>query len=572
MPPQNLSPLSIAIDAPATNEPELLWWNGRPRSSRGTGVAALTAIVQAPTIEGARSALNTLDGSFALAWRARWGAVLLATDRFAVESLCWRVVGDHLVVGARADALAAIEPAAPVAPQALFDFLYFHVIPSPRTAFEGVHRLPAGKCLSVRASEVATSSYFQARFSPSPSGSFAELKENFSSLLLDAVRDCANSLGPRVGCYLSGGTDSSTVAGMLARARGTGTDAFSIGFAADGYDEMAYARIAARHFQCRHHEHYVTTAELTRDLPKIAAHFDQPFGNSSALPAYLCASMARETGVTSLLAGDGGDELFGGNARYAKQRLFSHYATVPGALRRGLLEPLFMTEWAQSFALTRKAKSYIEQARKPMPERAELYNLLLRTGVDTVLEPDFRRLVDESSTLQQQRAVWEEPAAEDELNRNLAFDWRYTLAECDVPKVVESARMASVLVDFPLLDGRLLEFSMQLPVRYKLRGSQLRWFFKEALSDFLPKQILQKQKHGFGLPFGVWCLQDPALNALAADCLNSVGKRGVVRSGFAADLLSKHLPEHPGYYGEFVWILCVLELWLQAHRPKFAIG
>ena len=138
-----------------------------------------------------------------------------------------------------------------------------------------------------------------------------------------------------LGCFLSGGTDSSTVAGTLKQVTGSAAT-FSIGFDAAGYDEMDYARIAAKHFGTDHHEHYVTPAELVSAIPKVAAHYDQPFGNSSAVPAYICATVARDHGVRKLLAGDGGDELFGGNTRYAKQKIFEAWWVIAcgGASRR----------------------------------------------------------------------------------------------------------------------------------------------------------------------------------------------------------------------------------------------
>ncbi len=537
-----------------------------------TGSGAFLAAVEATDVQAAHVALQQVDGTFAVAWVSRWGEILLATDRFAIEPLCWRLVGNMLHVDSRADSLATLPPEAEIDSAAVFDFLYFHVIPSPRTIFEGVRRLPAAHSVRVRAGFADVRRYWTPAFAPRPATPLAEMAEEFRRILQGSASRAAASLDQPVGCYLSGGTDSSTVAGMLTRATGMAVDAYSIGFEAEGYDEMAYARIAARHFGCRHHEHYVTTAELTQHLPAVAAHFDQPFGNSSALPAFLCATMAKGQGMKALLAGDGGDEMFGGNARYAKQRLFAMYGRLPLAIRRGLLEPALAGPWAEATPLTRKAKSYIEQARLPMPDRGELYNLLLRTGLDDVLEPGFRQVIDERSPLRQQQGVWQETEAADELNRTLAFDWRYTLAECDLPKVVESARMAKVSVGFPLLDRELIEFSMRLPTDFKLRGQQLRWFFKEALTGFLPKEIIQKQKHGFGLPFGVWCLRDPALNALATDCLHGIGRRGIVRPEFARDLLNEKLALHPGYYGEFVWILCVLELWFRVHRPGFRVN
>jgi asparagine synthase (glutamine-hydrolysing) len=149
----------------------------------------------------------------------------------------------------------------------------------------------------------------------------------------------------------------------------------------------------------------------------------------------------------------------------------------------------------------------------------------------------------------------------------LAFDWRYTLAENDLPKVYGTAKLAGMHVGFPLLDDDLLKFSMRLPAEYKLRGLKLRWFFKEALRGFLPDAIINKQKHGFGLPFGVWAAGHLQLRQLAADSLHSLAERGIVQRAFIEELLSTHLTAQPGYYGEMVWILMMLEHWLQRHTP-----
>ena len=159
-----------------------------------------------------------------------------------------------------------------------------------------------------------------------------------------------------------------------------------------------------------------------------------------------------------------------------------------------------------------------------------------------------------------------------QLQRNLAFDWRYTLAENDLPKVRGTSTLAGLDVGFPLLDQRLLEFSLRLPAAYKLKGLKLRWFFKEALRGFLPDAILRKKKHGFGLPFGIWACQHAGLYKLASDSLHTLGERGIVRRDFITTLLKQHLPQHPGYYGEMVWLLMVLEQWLRAHAPFYESG
>ena len=315
----------------------------------------------------------------------------------------------------------------------------------------------------------------------------------------------------------------------------------------------------------------MTPDDLVRGIPAVAAHYDQPFGNSSALPAYYCAKMAREDGVSKILAGDGGDELFGGNARYAKQRVFGWYEHVPRLLQRGVMEPLLGTRVAAAVPLTRKAGSYVEQARVPMPDRLQMYNLLTRLGVSEVLTPAMVAQVDITLPLHLQRDVWQANGNCSPLNQELAFDWRFTLAESDLPKVMGATSLAGVGVGFPLLDDRLLAFSLKLPTAYKLKGLKLRWFFKEALRGFLPDEILTKKKQGFGLPFGLWANQTPKLKALAKGSLESLVARGVVRGDFIDSLLTHRLPEHPGYYGEMVWILMMLEQWLQAKQPPFRI-
>ena len=155
------------------------------------------------------------------------------------------------------------------------------------------------------------------------------------------------------------------------------------------------------------------------------------------------------------------------------------------------------------------------------------------------------------------------------LNKELAFDWRFTLAESDLPKVLGATGCAGVEVGFPMLDERLLAFSLKLPTDYKLKGLKLRWFFKEALRGFLPDEILTKKKQGFGLPFGVWANAHPGLKALATESLHNLARRGVVRADFIETLITKRLPEHPGYFGEMVWILMMLEQWLAAKAPSF---
>lgn len=531
--------------------------------AQGIQAAWLQAVAKDPA-----SAAAGVTGDFAVGLQDAAGRTFLAVDRFAIRTLCYRVQDGRLRFAARADELA--DAGTPLELQALFDYVYFHAIPSPRTVFQGVHRLPPGHYALFENGKLTVAPYWQPRFEEPRRPSFDALREEFLSLLGQSVAGQLD--GSKPACFLSGGTDSSTVAGMIGKVGSQPAASYSIGFEAQGYDEMEYARIASRHFKTEHHEYYVTPDDLVRSIGDAARHFDQPFGNSSAVPAYYCAKMAREDGVTRLLAGDGGDELFGGNSRYAKQRLFNLYYKLPGAARKGLMEPVLGLKAAGSIPLVKKAASYVEQARVPLPARLQMYNLLERLGTGSVFTPDFLAAIDQASPGRQQQQVWDmAPADSGLLNQQLAFDWRYTLAENDLPKVLGSTQMAGVEVGFPFLSDALLEFSLRLPVEYKLKGLQLRWFFKEALRGFLPPEIITKKKHGFGLPFGVWATQHQALRALAADSLRSLAQRNVVQPAFIDALLTRHLPEHPGYYGEMVWILMMLEQWMRGASPRFRL-
>ncbi len=527
---------------------------------------ALAAWLQAFKAMGV-GAPNAVSGDFAIAFREADGRAFLAVDRFAIRTLCYRQEGDQIQFAERADELA--DSSTEIDPQAIFDYLYTHAIPSPRTIFKGIYRVPPAHYVLFENGQLTVAPYWVPEFVEPKHQPFGQLRDEFRHLLQQATSRQLD--GGKAGCFLSGGTDSSTVAGMIGLVRGTPAATYSIGFKAEGYDEMAFARIAVRRFNTEHHEYYVTPDDLVRNIPLVATHYDQPFGNSSALPAYCCAKMAKDDGVTRVLAGDGGDELFGGNSRYAKQRVFNWYQNIPALIREGAMEPVLGTSLAGRLPLVRKASSYVEQASVPMPDRLQMYNLITRLGIEQTLSKGFLAQVDISSPLRQQREVWAGARTTNPTNRELAYDWRYTLAESDLPKVCGTTRLAGLDVGFPMLDDDLLAFSLRLPVDYKLKGLKLRWFFKEALRGFLPDEVLTKKKQGFGLPFGVWVTRDEALKKLASESVRGLVDRGILRADFVEALLTRHLYEHPGYFGEMIWICMMLEQWLRGRSSGFSI-
>jgi asparagine synthase (glutamine-hydrolysing) len=493
---------------------------------------------------------------FIVDFRAR--RAVLACDRFVRRTLCYAIDGTRLSFADRADAVAR-RRGSDYDQQALYNYLWFHFIPAPQTVFQGVQRLPGGHTAALEGSHLSVQKHWLPAFEEHRRASYRALRAEFRELLHQAMARQAHG---KVGCFLSGGTDSSTVAGMLANVTGRSPPTFSIGFDAAGYDEMDYARTAAHHFKTDHHEYYVTPDDVADAVPKLAGAADQPFGNSSLVPAYYCARMARDSGIGTMLAGDGGDELFGGNTRYAFQRVLDVYERIPRVVRRHVLEGA----WNDSAVLARipvlrKAASYVKQARIPMPDRLQSYNLLARIGMEEIFTADFLAAVDPSQPLRDQRAVYRETEGKALVNRMLAYDWKYTLADSDLPKVNLATSTAGVACAFPLLDDRLVDFSLRLAPSLKLRRLTLRWFFKDALKDFLPREIIAKRKHGFGLPFGVWITRHARLRDTALESIDLLRGTNIVRPDFLARLTSDLLPRAPGYYGELVWILMMLGQW-----------
>lgn len=497
-----------------------------------------------------------LQGRFLLIWLdARQARLRLISDRFNTCPAIFRQSGAKFTAASRAD-----DPAfgrLPISRQAIYAYLHFHMMPSPWSIFAGQQRLEPGCSLSATASGTQTQRWWQPRFVNPGKADERRLRDSLMDALSDAVKSAASDVP--TAAFLSGGLDSSTVCGLLAR--GGQATAYSIGFEAEGYDEMEYARLVARHFGLRHREYYVTPDDLLSGMASMAKHLDQPFGNSSILPAWCCARLARADGFERLLAGDGGDELFGGNARYARQKLFAHWERLPAALR-GPARLLLVNTLTDGLPGAAKLASYVRQADVPMPDRAEQYNLLERIGHHAMFSDSFLAGIDPLAPLALRRQVWQSVEANNALDRELGYDWRFTLADNDLPKVLGATGLAGIDVAFPFLSERLVELSLQMPADWKVQGQTLRWFFKNAVRGFLPDEILVKKKHGFGLPFGVWAMKHEGLRRQSRDALAALGETGMFRAGFLERVMSEHLPAHPGYYGELVWILTMLQLWL----------
>lgn len=495
--------------------------------------------------------------------------IILAIDPIGQKSLYYAQTKNGLIFGSTADSIIQHPDVGnEIAFQSIYDYVYFHQCPSPNTIYSKVNKLEGGQMLIYQAGKITLKQYWMPEFREKLSGTIQQAGKELQERLIQVVKKEALT-EQNTGAFLSGGLDSSSVAGALSKVYPGKAKTFTIGFPVEGYDEINYSRIASNHFKTKPHEYYLTPEDAVAAIPKIAEHYDEPFGNSSALPTYYCAKLAKENGVSRLLAGDGGDEIFAGNERYARQLLFESYLNVPGLMRAGF-ESIF-NHLPQSLLkqnLFFKGQRYIEQANTPLPDRLQDYNFLHRHQADEIFTDGFVETVNTAAPLQALRDSYHRPKEATALNRMLYMDWKTTLHDNDLVKVNKMCEMAGVEVVYPMLDMSIINLSCQIPSADKLKNRQLRWFYKEAMNGFLPQEIINKSKHGFGLPFGIWLKEYQPLRELAYDSMHDLKKRPYFRVEFIDNVIKLHQSTHASYYGELIWILMMLEQWLQAKERK----
>jgi asparagine synthase (glutamine-hydrolysing) len=508
-----------------------------------------------------------IQGSFSLALIDHdQDCVFLALDRIGDHALAFAAHPGGCVFASRADLVAA-HPAVgrSLDPQGLFNYLYFHDVPAPGSVYRGVEKLLPGQWARCRGGagggQITRGFYWALHYRDQPRHDFEEQKARFLELIRAGVKRAKGD--DEVATFLSGGTDSSTVSGMLKKVAGQART-YSIGFSAEGFDEMEYARLAGRHFGLDMHEYYLQPADIMEAIPVIANYYDEPFGNDSAVPAYFCAKLAAADGHKIMLAGDGGDEFFGGNARYAKQRVFEAYHALPGFLRAGLIEPLANLPGMAALGPGRKLQSYLRQANTPLPERMEAYNFIYRQPLQEMFASEFLAGVDAHQPGTWLKEVYDRTDSQSYINRMLHLDIKFTLADSDLRKVGGMTEAAGIEVRYPLMDDAIVDFSGEIPPDWKVKGQYLRWFFKTALKGFLPDEIIDKTKHGFGLPFGVWARDYAPLRERIEDRLADFRKRGLLTPAYVDHVRSEHMSGHATYFGKMVWVMLSLEEWLAA--------
>lgn len=512
--------------------------------------------------------LKKLRGAFALAiWDKNTRTMLIAVDRFAIKSLVYFTSSAQFLFSSQPRGIfASARVAKQTNPEAIAGFLNFSMVPAPLSAFTGLNKLPGGCYVTWKDGESRLRRYWDLEYSECDRSATSTLAGKLCRSMESAVDLYSKDIATEhLGCFLSGGTDSSSILGLVSRSRASRVNAFSIGFSEQQFNELEYARIAAREFNARHEIAVLTPEATFADIVRVASAYDEPFGNASVLPTYACLKLARQRGVQVMLAGDGGDELFGGNERYQTEKKYGLYDAIPRAIRHGIIEPL--AAGLPSRGLPGKARRYIGRLGKENPERYFQWLLLQVFPPEKVLGTDLEICNGYRDLLAVPRAHYQNARAHSELNRLLYVDIKMTLGDNDLPKVVRTAELAGVDVRFPYLDHPLADFSGTLPVRMKVRGFEKRYLFKKAMAGVLPEAILRKKKHGFGLPIGLWLKQHSLWRRFAEDVLldSRTYQRGYFQRSFVEDLFRMMDADTSTYYGDLLWLFMMLELWHRHH-------
>jgi asparagine synthase (glutamine-hydrolysing) len=514
--------------------------------------------------------LKPLNGMFAVAlWDARRRRLLLARDRFGKKPIYYYSDGRRLLFGSELKSLLA-DPEVPreLDPQALLAYLSLGYVPAPMTVFRGISKLPPASWLSaevapeggrlhLRGPERFWSVHYRPDFSLTEEDCVVEIRR----LLRDATRIRLFSDVP-LGAFLSGGLDSSAVVAMMAEASSKPVETFSIGFDQASHDELEFAEQVARRFRTRHHT-FRCHPDALAALPVLVHHFDEPFGDDSAIPMYYVSKIAREH-VTVALSGDGGDELFAGYARYEEAMRRQRFGrSLPAPLARGFFRvlanvyPRHLRGWG---ILNRHSLAPIDAYQADL-------SLFLPQHKAALVAPDgllrgATSSIEDDPVFARTRRLAEESGANDLLTAMQYVDQMLYLPEDILVKVDRASMAVALEARAPLLDYRLAEFLATVPADLRFHNGTKKYLLRQAMHGILPEQILTRSKMGFGVPLRHWFRKESCAFAEEVLLSPAARQRGLFREEEVRRILSAHRGGRD--MADCIWALIFFELWCRA--------
>ncbi len=507
--------------------------------------------------------IGKLRGMFAYSiWDRRRRSLLLVRDRFGKKPLYYSVQPEGLFFGSELKCLRAAGVPMELDTEALKLYFQFSYIPDPWSAYLGIHKLPAGYWLRYDAQgRVETGRYWRL---PEPAErAEAGLSEESASEQLRALFDEAVRIRMMadvpLGAFLSGGIDSSSVVASMALQSSEPVKTFSIGFEEPGFNELPAAALVARQYRTEHHEIIVRPNSIEL-VEKLVRHFDEPFGDSSAIPTYLVSQFAAQH-VKVALTGDGGDELFAGYPSFGLVNRLRKVDLLPQTVRRviaGLAEHLPYSAYG---------KNFLRMISRPTAlDRYFELNFAPYFLREHLLTPQWM-LPGDGAYLRGQLARYLPGCECDILTQALYFEATANLTGDMLVKVDRMSMANSLEVRCPLLDHKLAEFAARIPHAWKLAGSRGKRILLKAVGNRLPAELLRLPKKGFGVPLAAW-FRGP-LREFLWDHMNSAAflGRGIVSPPFVRHLIEEHLRGRRDNY-HWLWRLLILELWFRQSQDS----
>ncbi|HEX5713127.1 MAG TPA: asparagine synthase (glutamine-hydrolyzing) [Solirubrobacterales bacterium] len=504
--------------------------------------------------------VERLRGMFAIAiWDERAGRLLLARDRFGIKPLYYRLHQGELSFASELKAMLE-QPgfSRAIDPEAISAYLAFNSIPAPLTIFAEARKLPPGHLLSWRGGAIELCRYAR----PAPvdaeavrGGSLERQAEELRAVLRDSIRAHLVADVP-VGVLLSGGVDSGGITALAAAETSEPLKTFSIGFEESGFNELSRARLVAERYGTDHRE-LIVRPDAVELLPRLVEAFDEPFGDSSALPTYLVSELAAGS-VKVALSGEGGDELFGGYYTYVADLLAPRFGRL-ATLAAPLVEALPSSDARVGFDY--KAKRFARAAHLPPLERHH--------GWKEIFTPERRHalLAGRDSgwdPLDLYRERYAETAAAEPLARMQDLDLGIYMVDDLLVKTDRLSMAHSLELRVPFLDQRVAEFALALPTAMKVRGLTKKRLLRRALAPLLPREVVAGRKQGFSIPIAAW-LRGP-LEPFARDVLSAatLQRQGCLDPGAVAPLLDRHCSGREDLSRQ-LWGLMAFTLWFDRY-------
>jgi asparagine synthase (glutamine-hydrolysing) len=522
--------------------------------------------------------VEKLRGMFAFAiWDQNRQRLMLARDRMGQKPLYYHCVDGQLLFSSELKSILQVPGVnRTLSPESVDLFLTYQYVPHPDSIFRDIRKLPPAHTAIFDSNGLSLSRYWTPPYSqvlpesspdeqtPSRSWSVPQWKKALRETLTEAVRLRMRSDVP-IGAFLSGGIDSTIISGLMQSLSPNRIHTFSMGFDQPEYDERSYARMAAEHLKTNHHEFQIEATALNR-LPALIWHYDEPFGDSSAIPTMALSEATRKI-VKVCLSGDGGDELFAGYHRYQAVYLAGKSDRLPKVIKKIFAWKLWqrIPTSTRQRAPGRRIKRFIEALGQPPEERyLRWIGIFNREARESLYTRSFRASLGNFDSSQFIRSVYELCPQRDFVTRTTAADVQSYLP-CDILTKVDIASMAFALeARSPFMDHHVVELAAQMPIELKFSPGQGKKILIETFSDLIPAPLQQRRKMGFGVPIDHWFRKEltPLLRGvlLSERCLD----RGIFRKEFLETLLGEHL-SGAWDHAYRLWNLLCFECWARIY-------